>query len=162
MVVERNLRHHDDKGPAVGMQADRLRKADLCLVHPFGTALAGTMQEENDRPDAMLGPVLGQIDLVLVHIPIDRYTAVEEAGVEVARGSVRWKNRGNGENGNDQPACPWVSNHCRTEYRESVRNPREIRRMAPIKHMVVMPVDDRLGLFGRIGRRILFGPATNP
>ena len=88
MVVERHLRHDHDEGPAVGMKANGLRKADLRLVHAFGAPFAGAVQEENERPRLRAAPILRQIDHVAMEDAVDFDGAIEKTGVLRARRGV--------------------------------------------------------------------------
>ena len=92
-MAERHLGHDDNEGPALGMEADGLRKADLGFVHAFGAALAGTMEKEDDRPGLFAVPVLRQIDDVAAQDAVDFERAIEEAGVLEARSGVGRQNK---------------------------------------------------------------------
>jgi hypothetical protein len=88
MVAEGDLGHDDDEGPALGMEADGLRKADLGLVHALGAAFAGAVEEEDEGPGLLAVPVFGEVDNVAMEDAVDFEGAIEEAGVLRARGGV--------------------------------------------------------------------------
>ena len=88
MMIEGDLGHDDDEGPAVGMDANGLGKADLGFVHALRAALAGAMEEEDEGPGLFAVPVLRQIDDVAVEDAVDFERAIEEAGVLEAGGGV--------------------------------------------------------------------------
>ena len=93
MMAEGDLGHDDDEGPAVGMDANGLGKADLGFVHALRAALAGAMEEEDDRPGLFAVPVFRQIDDVAVEDAVDFERAIEEAGVLEAGGGVGRENK---------------------------------------------------------------------
>ena len=83
IVGQRALGHDDDEGPALGVVAHRLGKADLRLPHAFRAALAAAMQEEDDGPLLVVvaAPVFRQVDLKAVGDAVQLDLAIQKAGL---------------------------------------------------------------------------------
>jgi hypothetical protein len=86
VVVERHLGHDDHKRPALGMDAQGRRQADLRLVQAFHAAFARAMEKQDHRPLLALAPVFRQVHHVPVGHAVHADDAIEKAGVlRVAR-----------------------------------------------------------------------------
>ena len=49
-MAQWTLRHHDNKGPSLGMIANLLRQTDLRLPHAFAAPFAPAVEKQDDRP----------------------------------------------------------------------------------------------------------------
>ena len=114
VMTERDLGHDDDERPALGMEANGLGQTDLCLVHALRAALSAAVQEEDDGPGAVFGPVFRKVNLVFVDVSVDGDMAVEKAGVDMARSGVRGECREQGEDENDEAFRRTAEAHCWT------------------------------------------------
>ena len=76
------LRHDDDEGPAVGVIADGLGKANLRLPHTLSATLSAAVEEEDNGPlfAIVAAPLLREIDLKAIGDAMELDAPIEEAG----------------------------------------------------------------------------------
>jgi hypothetical protein len=92
-MAERALGDDDDEGPALGVVAELLGKADLGLPEAFAAAFSSAVQEQDYRREGLgflaqgfrlfevgFVEVFGEIDLEFIGDAVDFDGAVEEAG----------------------------------------------------------------------------------
>jgi hypothetical protein len=98
-MAEAALGHDDEEGPALGVVAELLRKADLGLPEAFCAALASAVEEEEDggllglfagkfgvAGVGLVGEGIGEVDLEFIAGAAKGERAVEKAGFLMVRG----------------------------------------------------------------------------
>jgi hypothetical protein len=88
-LIFETLRHHYDEGEAGVLQPDGMADADVGLDQAVGTALAGSVKEEDDGPGFLFGEIGRHKDLVTVGGGGDGDGAIEETGLSAGKGGER-------------------------------------------------------------------------
>jgi hypothetical protein len=102
------LRHYHDGVEVASIAANRGADTHVGLVHAVVAALAGAMQEQDDRPFFVWRPIFGDEDLIPVRCVLQRDGAIEEAGF------VLFPEGGKGQG--QRCAQQYQSDHKRRDY----------------------------------------------
>jgi hypothetical protein len=91
------LRHDDEGWETRAIVADGRGDADLGLYEAIGAAFAGAVEEEDNGPLLVGGPVVRHEDLIFVSGAVKRKAAVEETGFVFAGENGRAKSKNENE-----------------------------------------------------------------
>ena len=81
VMIKRDLWHHYDERPAIGMRANCGGKADLCLIRTIRSALAAAVEKKDHRPMFRGRPLFRNVDLVFVGGSLDGDMPIQKSGV---------------------------------------------------------------------------------
>ena len=96
-MILQALRHDNEGGETRAVVADGRGDANLGLDEAVGAAFAGAVEEEDNGPFLIGGPVVRHEDLILVSGAMERKATVKETGFLFAGESGRTKSKNESE-----------------------------------------------------------------